>query len=615
MINYDSRRFLGLSVLCRFYGSSFPRAMPYCVISLVISIIFSAYREDWLMDSQIFYHPYAHQVFAITAGFLLVFRSQLAYQRFWEARTHLTTMQAKWSDAAMQAVIFDDMDGEVTIESEIYRLRIIHLFSLLHALAIQCLRKEPHNAAGLVESTHELAPPVVENRKGRSSMSNATFAKKVFLAESNSANAELHQLQVIMGITEDEHKYLYEVAARTHDDYIGLHRKSDSCVPNQDEDSIKDHDSTDSMDGREPVDETFRVVCWITREIGRRQREGGVKVPPPCLSRFYQVLSDGHAGFMQAKKVSYTPFPLPYLQLVFFFLLVLMVSSPLVIVAYVDNMALAACLSFCASLGYFALNEVGRELDDPFRHDPNDLPLSELHYDFNVRLVSLLHMGFRQNTVNHISPDYLEEGPVRDRFEKSFKYSVTGRTRLQKTPSMMEDLDSNQQSFMDTMQGTLKTKMHMRHSMSATASEMSELPPDSPELQTLCEDLPSPRRGFTPPKLARSSSLPLSTSASIRQRILPGIREEDAGLNEALEDMDAASAISPESKAERPRSLNIVMGLNIEPRATPKPASNNSLGQKEPDDPQYASPRRGVGVQGDGSCPRSASSDANGTFA
>ena len=52
-----------------------------------------------------------HQVFAITASFLLVFRSQLAYQRFWEGRTAIAGMQAKWSDSAAQAVLFSDTDG------------------------------------------------------------------------------------------------------------------------------------------------------------------------------------------------------------------------------------------------------------------------------------------------------------------------------------------------------------------------------------------------------------------------------------------------------------------------------------------------------------------------
>lgn len=396
--------------------------MPYCIVSVAVSIMLSQNRESLFEEPKIFYHPYAHQVFAIVAGFLLVFRSQLAYVRFWEGRTQLSLMQAKWSDAAAQAVIFDDADGEPSVKQEVYRLRMVHLFSLMHALAIQCLRKEYGNS-GLVEAREELAPPVVENRdyRKRSLSLNTVTRKMMLLEDPQHRSIEQNSLEVLMGITDDEKRLLWDVAAAP---------------------------GAGPQPGKEPVDQVFRVQCWVMREVGRRQREGGLKVPPPVLSRLYQVLSDGHHGFMQAKKVSYTPFPLPYAQLVLFFLIVLMFSSPFVIVAYVDSTLVAALLSFCASLGYFALNEVGRELEDPFRHDPNDLPLSELHYDFNVRLVSLVHMGMRQNGVNHINHQYLEEGPVRDQFMRSFTGSVTDKTTVRRGVQLSDDM-------LGTMQGDL----------------------------------------------------------------------------------------------------------------------------------------------------------------
>ena len=42
---------------------------------------------------------------------------------------------------------------------------------------------------------------------------------------------------------------------------------------------------------------------------------GGLAIPPPLLSRTYQVLSDGTAAAMQARKVSYVAFPFPLRQL------------------------------------------------------------------------------------------------------------------------------------------------------------------------------------------------------------------------------------------------------------------------------------------------------------
>ena len=68
----------------------------------------------------------------------------------------------------------------------------------------------------------------------------------------------------------------------------------------------------------------------------------------------------------QAKKIAQTPFPLPYAQLVMFFLIILMTSSPVVIVAYVDSTWGACALSFCAIFASFSLNEVSRELEGPF---------------------------------------------------------------------------------------------------------------------------------------------------------------------------------------------------------------------------------------------------------
>lgn len=401
------------------------------MISVAVSIALSLNRQRLFEEPKIFYHPYAHQVFAIVAGFLLVFRSQLAYQRFWEARTQLAYMQAKWSDAAMMAVIFDDADGEPSLETEVYRMRMIHLFSLLHALAIQDLRREA-GEVGLCEATHELAMPVIEDKQFRSSeMSRAGTMRKMFLQESVDKNNNRHKLQVIMGITDEEKELLWE------------------C----------------QNTGREPVDQVFRCVAWVMREVGRRWRQGGLGrigppagggIPPPVLSRLHQVLSDGHHAFMQTKKVSRTPFPLPYAQLVLFFLIVLMFSSPFVIVAYVANPYVAGLLSFCASLGYFALNEVGRELEDPFRHDPNDLPLTELHYDFNVRLVSLLHMGSRQNGVNHINSKYLQAGEVRNKFQRSFHNTVTNKTEIPAGSTLEQLPDELQQSF----QGNFKSSFN-----------------------------------------------------------------------------------------------------------------------------------------------------------
>jgi len=481
MIVYDGKACLGMGVLCRLYGSAFPRALPYALVSTLFAWWIAQNRDENLhtsSENKVFYHPYAHQVFAITASFLLVFRSQLAYQRYWEGRTAIAAMQAKWSDSAAQAVLFSDTDGEPSQSLEMYRLRIIHLFSLLHAVAIQTLRRPVYDKDhdfgldGLVESGAELAPPVVENREYRQEhYSTADTMRKVYLSQDKQQDLEDHQLEVIMGITEEEKEYLVGVKAERHEA---------------------------GQVGKEPVDQVFRIYSWIMREAGRNQRDAsaGFTVPPPVLSRLYQVLSDGHIAFMQAKKIAQTPFPLPYAQLVMFFLMILMTSSPVVIVAYVDSIWGACALSFCAIFASFSLNEVSRELEGPFGHDPNDLPMSELHYDFNVRLVSLLHMGMRQNGVNHVNPQYILEGTVREKFASTFGGSMTEKTLIKRgaKPTKEQEL---------TLQG--------RSLSNLTESDLSGLEAEDARLNMagmeVSEDLDIPEDAGFSPRVHQSSSI------------------------------------------------------------------------------------------------------------
>ena len=54
---------------------------------------------------------------------------------------------------------------------------------------------------------------------------------------------------------------------------------------------------------------------------------GGLAIPPPLLSRTYQVLSEGTAAAMQARKVSYVAFPFPLRQLLAVLLAVFLVRT------------------------------------------------------------------------------------------------------------------------------------------------------------------------------------------------------------------------------------------------------------------------------------------------
>lgn len=48
---------------------------------------------------------------------------------------------------------------------------------------------------------------------------------------------------------------------------------------------------------------------------------------------------------------------------------------------------LSPALTFVTVLTYFAFHEVARELEDPFLHPPNELPIQAMQTSFNTRSV------------------------------------------------------------------------------------------------------------------------------------------------------------------------------------------------------------------------------------
>ncbi len=76
------------------------------------------------------------RTFTMTAGIALVFRLTLCYQRWWEARTQIETMSDRWFQAFTMAIALDDFSPMSEECEQEYRMRIVGLFSLLHAQAM-----------------------------------------------------------------------------------------------------------------------------------------------------------------------------------------------------------------------------------------------------------------------------------------------------------------------------------------------------------------------------------------------------------------------------------------------------------------------------------------------
>ena len=160
----------GLLLLLSWQGSTLPRSSLFGALAAVHGGLMEHFFADFTRD--LFVHTYPYPVLAFVTGFGLVFRLQLSMQvnvaifvspflvgslsasgtlpgltlndlpqRYWEARSTTQAMAAKWGDAAIQVLTFDEAaEGEAALYGPAFRAHVVHLFSMMHAIAMDTLR-------------------------------------------------------------------------------------------------------------------------------------------------------------------------------------------------------------------------------------------------------------------------------------------------------------------------------------------------------------------------------------------------------------------------------------------------------------------------------------------
>ena len=400
-------------------------------------------QGDWLLQWE---HPYAHQVFSISVTFLLTYRSQLAYQRFWEARTQMQLMSGNWCDAVMSLFIFDDQmdmkndrmkdksELERAEDSKAYRGKLLHLVSMMHCFACLHLMRQEELEDHTSDAKDDTTKGGATTGQGNSNTSilrqdwdqkQQKNRRVEMIHETSCCNWRKllcfrrrygggHSLRSSLGVmgmaSDDEMRALYPLGKKgaqfSSEKIEGMlyHNHELPCLAFN---RPADKRETYRMLEANMFDRVSLLMGWVMRLVGERRDAGGINVPPPVLSRPYQLLSNGHAAFQGCKKIRDTPFPFPYAQLMTILLWLLAFSFPFVVTFLVpesqggwpgartegSGKLPARILSFFVVLMYFALNEVARELEVPFHVAANDLNIEELHEEF-ITMLETLHVNF-----------------------------------------------------------------------------------------------------------------------------------------------------------------------------------------------------------------------------
>ncbi|CAI5529424.1 unnamed protein product [Closterium sp. Naga37s-1] len=260
---------------------------------------------------------------------------------------------SKWGDAAIQVISFDEGGQEEPVEPGGIRFRseFVHTMSLMHALALQRLRGDSH-------------------------LTNLTYGRFMDIPPEPPVDAEqVEEWKRVRGNKSS-------IFLRAHRPHLEKYWRALPLAV------LGGVNPTECSILEPSRDRVYLVMCWLHRALVARRMAGGISQDAPIVSRIYQVLSDGMLGYENALKIVNTPFPFPFAQCV---ALLLHINALVILLLMADWLAdpyLASAITLLSVFSFYLLNEVAREIEEPFQFDPNDLPMVYLHHKFNERLVT-----------------------------------------------------------------------------------------------------------------------------------------------------------------------------------------------------------------------------------
>jgi len=141
---------------------------------------------------------------------------------------------------------------------------------------------------------------------------------------------------------------------------------------------------------RGPYAKTQLCFNWLSEFIIREHLAGSLgEVASPIVSRIFQFLGDGMIHYNHSRKIMFIPFPFGHAQLSVLFVLSMMLAIPFLMNQYTSEPITGGLLTFFTVLCLFGINEVARDLENPYRNFPNELPLVNFQAQFNEGLITM----------------------------------------------------------------------------------------------------------------------------------------------------------------------------------------------------------------------------------
>ncbi|CAJ1419164.1 unnamed protein product [Effrenium voratum] len=127
----------GMAVLARRRGSALVWSLPCALITVLLHSFWDTEKGEANREMEGITTIWSSFTFVL--GFLIVFRSNQAYSRFWESVTLFQQTSGEWTSALSNLLSFCRAEAEYKDDVEKFRQYLIRLLSLLHCNALQTM--------------------------------------------------------------------------------------------------------------------------------------------------------------------------------------------------------------------------------------------------------------------------------------------------------------------------------------------------------------------------------------------------------------------------------------------------------------------------------------------
>ena len=334
-ILYDSKDHF--SVIFSITGTVWSSVLPLCIINTCITFLVFTLMDFDIVD--VTFSGDAHSIMAIMVAFLTVSRVSTAYSRFWEARTCVGKSLQLLNSVALEASAFTKMD----VSEGAHEWRVLlgnRLISLLQSAVYVIQRPEL-----TIEMLHNT------NKKP--------------------SGPESLQIKVVSSV--EDRNFILSQQGTSMNNFSNSFREK-NLYP-----------------------DPMNIVAYVHGAISLQSD----LLKEPLIIHKEMKLHNYLLSYIQyyheMAKFCATPYPFPIAQMTRIFLFVWMFTLPFALAHEAEEPISIMLIIFFITYGFFGLEFVSIELDDPFGHDANDIEMDKLT------------STIMSNITKYLKPNELEE--------------------------------------------------------------------------------------------------------------------------------------------------------------------------------------------------------------